>query len=358
MSRVVRRVLCCHPSAELYGSDRVFLESVRALAAGSEVVVTVPGDGPLVPLLAGTGATVLTCPVPVLRKAALRPAGLLRLLAETGRTLPAMWRLLRAHRPDLVYVSTVTVPLWQLLARLAGIRVAVHVHEAEDGVPGPVRFALALPLRLAHTVLVNSRATARTLGARRTSLLYNGVPGPPAPVRPVPGDGPRIVLIGRWSPRKGTDVAVAALAELEPGATLDLYGSVFPGYEWYETQLRQQIRDLGLAGRVRLRGFADDIWQAYAGADVAVVPSRQEPFGNTAVEALLAGVPVVVTAVQGLPETVADGAHGAIVPPEDPAALADAIRAAAGRDTSAARAWAESRFAPAAYHANLRHLLG
>ncbi|HJP74277.1 MAG TPA: glycosyltransferase [Pseudonocardiaceae bacterium] len=371
----MKRVLCCHPSAERYGADRIFAESVRAFAeAGWQVTATLPNDGDLVPVLREAGADVVFCPTPVLRKAALRPAGLLALLAETARAIAPMTRLLRRVRPDLVYVNTVTVPAWLALAKLLGKRVVAHVHEAEDAVPAPIRTALALPLLAAGTVLVNSEATAATVTRgvpalrRRIRLLYNGVEGPAESTTPraEPRDPARIVLVGRLSPRKGTDVAIEAIGRLSQkrAVILDVYGSVFTGYEWFETQLRQRIADLELADSVRLHGFHADVWPAYADADIALVPSRVEPFGNTAVEAQLAGIPVIVTDAQGLPETVAGGRFGAIVPADDPGALADAINALlddwpATRATAIdANANARTAFAPATYRARLLELLG
>jgi len=334
-----RSVLLAHASAELYGSDRVFLESVIALReAGWRVVVTLPTSGPLVEAVEKTGAQVVFCPSPVLRKAALRPAGLVRLLAETVKAVRPALRLLREHRPSLVYVNTVTVPLWLPLARLSGGKVLAHVHEAEDAVPKPIRLALAAPLLAAHAVVVNSEATGAVLRealprlGRRTKLIYNGVPGPagipPDPVEKL-ADPLRVLLVGRVSPRKGTDVAVEAMALLRRGgtkATLDIVGSVFPGYEWFEERIRALILAEGLGDSVRLNGFHREVWDAYRAADIAVVPSLVEPFGNTSVEAQLAGVPVIVTGAQGLPETVDGGRYGTIVPAGDAAALAGAIR--------------------------------
>ena len=77
------RVLVTHPSAELYGSDRMLAESVHGLVdAGTDVVVALPSRGPLVPLLEAAGATVVGTSVPVLRKSSLRPAGALRLAVD------------------------------------------------------------------------------------------------------------------------------------------------------------------------------------------------------------------------------------------------------------------------------------
>jgi glycosyltransferase involved in cell wall biosynthesis len=119
-------------------------------------------------------------------------------------------------------------------------------------------------------------------------------------------------------------------------ATLDVVGAVFDGYEWFEERIRALIRAEGLEDSVRLNGFHHDVWDAYRQADIAVVPSLVEPFGNTSVEAQLAGVPVIVTDAQGLPETVDAGRYGTIVPAGDPVALAEAIRALA-EDWSATR---------------------
>jgi glycosyltransferase involved in cell wall biosynthesis len=325
-----------HASSELYGSDRVFLESVIAMVeAGWEVVVTLPQPGPLVDAVEKAGAMVGFCPTPVLRKAALRPAGLIRLLAETVKGIAPAWRLLRNHYPDLVYVNTVTVPLWLPLARLANAKVIAHVHEAEDAVPWPIRYALTRPLRFANIVVVNSLATVKALTAAqprlagKMTLTYNGVPGPAeAEVKQEPAKPLRILLVGRVSPRKGTDVAVEAMTLLRRAGTranLDILGSVFPGYEWFEKRVLELIDTGLLRDSVHLNGFHSDVWEAYRNADIAIVPSLVEPFGNTSVEAQLAGVPVIVSDAQGLPETVDNGRFGTVVPAGDPAALAAAI---------------------------------
>ena len=70
------------------------------------------------------------------------------------------------------------------------------------------------------------------------------------------------------------------------------------------------------------------VLQAYAAADLLVVPSRAETYGLVVGEALAAGVPVLATAAGGLPEALgstADGMPGLLIPPEDPAALATAL---------------------------------
>lgn len=361
------RVLVAHPSSELYGSDRVALETVRGLVAtGWQVTVSVASDGPLVPVLRATGADVVVFPVPVVRRTVLSPGGFVRLVHDVIRRAPAMMRFVRSLRPDVVYVSTITVPWWLVVARLCGSRVVCHVHEAEEGIGRPARTALVAPLLLAHRILANS-ARSRDVIARDIprlapviEVVYNGVGGPPTshPLRDRL-DGPaRLLLVGRISPRKGTDVAVEALAELVARGVdveLELVGGVFPGYEWFEENVRRQVEDSGLAARVRWSGVLSDVWDVLAAADIALVPSRVEPFGNAAVEALLAGRPVVVGDTQGLREIVRAGENGELVTPGDPRALADAVERivrgwpAARARAAAAQVEARARFAPERY---------
>jgi glycosyltransferase involved in cell wall biosynthesis len=245
--------------------------------------------------------------------------------------------LLRRCEADVVYVSTLTIPLWLLLARLVRRPAVCHVHEAERSAPVVQRRVLAFPLRWAQSVVVNSRyslevltAAAPGAGARAT-VVHNGVPGPerPVPARERPDPPVRLLYVGRLSPRKGVDVAVAALGELlERGvpARLDLVGDVFPGYEWYEADLRRQATAAGTQDVLAFHGFQVDVWPFAAAADVMIVPSRlDESFGNTAVEAALAARPLVVSDTSGLREAAAGLAAALVVPPDDAQALASAV---------------------------------
>lgn len=347
------RVLVTHPSAELYGSDRMLAESVRGLVeAGAEVAVALPGAGPLAPVLTGAGARVLVVDVPVLRRSALRPAGAVRLLAGAVSGLLRALRLLRAARPDVLHVSTQVQPLWVLAGRLAGVPVVAHVHEAEGAAPRPVRRALAAPLRAAGVILVNSAYAGEGLAEAEPALrgrpivVPNGVAGPPAGptalVAPGAGEPVRLIYVGRLSERKGVLVALAALAELlrrGHEATLDLVGDVYAGHADFAERLEAALADGALGDRVTRHGFCVDVWPHLAAGSVLLVPSLlPEPFGNTAVEGVLAGRPVVASATGGLPEALAGCSGSRLVPPGDAAALADAVVDLLADPATAARA--------------------
>lgn len=334
-----KTVLVAHPSPDLYGSDRQLLETVGALVdAGHRVNVALPDHGPLVPELEALGARTATVPFTVLRKSLLRPRGLAGLALHSGGEIARLRGLIRADGADLVLVNTVTLPWWGPAARAAGVPVLAHVHEAEDTQNLLVRAGLNSPLLAATRVVVNSGAArdalvrAQPLLARRSRVVHNGVPAPSVPPSPLRERSPhasfRIGMVARLSPRKGVDVALEALAHLRSdglNASLEVCGSVFPGYEWYEDELRERASRPELAGHVDLLGYVHPTWPVLDRADAVVVPSRAEPFGNTAVEAMHAARPLVASRVQGLAEVVTDGVTGLLVEPDSPRVLADAL---------------------------------
>lgn len=341
-ARAGSRVLLAHPVGDLYGSDRVLVESVRAFAeAGWRATVTVGVDGPLRSLVEEAGADYVVTPFPVLRKAFATPSGMASLIRE----VPGAWRsaagLIAAERPDLVYVNTVTLPLWAAFARRLSVPVLCHVHEAEHALPAVVRSGLTAPLLAAHRVVANSDTTRDFLGSAmplvqgRTVVVPNGVAGPPEPPGPPRErvDGRlRLVVVGRISPRKGTREAVEALGRLVAegvDAELTVVGDVFPGYEWFLAEVREVAASSGVADRVAFTGQVPQVWDALAASDIALVPSHGESFGNAAVEAMLAHRPVVVSDTHGLRDIVRQGENGLLFPPGDAAALAGVIRRAA-----------------------------
>jgi glycosyltransferase involved in cell wall biosynthesis len=332
-------VLVANPGADLYGSDRMMLESVRGLLeAGWRVVVTVPGDGPLVADVRQLGADVVICRTATVRKSALRPRGAIRLLGEVLRAVRPAWSLLRQTRPAVLYVSTVTAPLWFVLARCRRIPVVCHVHEAESSVHRWVLRALYAPVLASTRVIVNSNFALSVLGrtyrrlAARAVVVVNAVAGPPdGPVaaRDDPTPPVRLLYVGRLSERKGPHVVIAALAALRAAgiaARLVLVGDVFPGYEAYVQRLRDDVAGSGLTEDVEFAGFQRDAWRYRADADIVVVPSLlDESFGNTAVEAALSARPAVVSDIAGLREASAGFGATLRVPPSDPAAIAEAV---------------------------------
>jgi glycosyltransferase involved in cell wall biosynthesis len=168
-------------------------------------------------------------------------------------------------------------------------------------------------------------------------------------------EGERVVLtVGRLSQEKAhTDLVLAMqrLRELAPQAPARL---VIVGEGPEKERIQQTARECGLADSVVFAGFVRDPRPFYAIAGVVVLSSHTEGSPNALLEAMAARVPVVATAVGGIPEIVQDGESALLVPSRQPAALASAIAetfadpALASRRAAAARAIIESRHSPGA----------
>lgn len=146
--------------------------------------------------------------------------------------------------------------------------------------------------------------------------------------RPYGDSEPRLLCIGRLIPIKGHIVLLRALAQARarvPGVTLDVAGR-----GPLEPALKSYARELGVEDAVRFLGFVSPVHRAIEDSAIVVVPSLGEGFGMVALEAMERSRPVIASAVGGLPEIVADGETGLVVPPSDADRLADAIVELAG----------------------------
>lgn len=329
-----KHVLYCHPGVELYGSDRMAVATVKGLVQrGWRVSVVVPQAGELADLFSEAGGIVILQDLPVLRKAMLTPRGMARLIAGSPGTLLRMAATIRKTGAHIVYVNTIIQPGWLVASRLLRRISVVHVREAEDALPVPMQRILLSPLTLAHLVFANSRATRDHVVARgirmatKSVVVYNGKDWAPyyRSVYSGPHDPARVLLVGRISPRKGTDVAIRAVGELVSmgyAAHLKIVGSTFSGYEWFREELDSLVAEYKLGSNVSFEGFHSDTVTFLDWADIVVVPSRAEPFGTVAAESMAAMRPTIVSDVQGLVEIITDDTIGRTFASEDHHALA------------------------------------
>jgi glycosyltransferase involved in cell wall biosynthesis len=193
----------------------------------------------------------------------------------------------------------------------------------------PVRLLKALrnaTLRRASTIVVPSAFLAEIargwgLDAGRIHVLTNPAP-PPRAVAPEPLDSGTFVFVGRLTEAKDLRTAITAVAQV-PEARLVLVGD---GPD--RADLEHAAASSGANGRIAFRGSLprDEALRVVAGAEAGLLSSAWENLPHSAVEALSVGVPVVATAVGGVPEVVHDGENGLLVPPGRPDALAGAIR--------------------------------
>jgi glycosyltransferase involved in cell wall biosynthesis len=177
-----------------------------------------------------------------------------------------------------------------------------------------------------HTLEEAERFCHLDLG-ERGSVIPNGVDLRSFQPAPAPFAHPRpyILSLGRLVREKGIDVLIEAYSRLGCRRTgVDL---IIAGEGPEEASLKELARQLEISENVIFVGRADRqmVAQLFCGAEVFVLASRHEPFGIVNLEAMAAGTPIVATSVGGVPELLADGRYGVLVPPEDSEALSTAI---------------------------------
>lgn len=239
-----------------------------------------------------------------------------------------------AWRPDLFIWHGATS--WRSLPRLARLRrrcrgvVFEHHYSGcfeRHQVPSPRRFhaMLRIGYGLMNRVVAVSAGQAgwmdraALVGEGRRRVILSSRRLEPFLALPTarPG-GPPLTLAayGRLTAQKGFDTLIRAVRSLPSGSVQLLIGGEGP--------LEQELRTLASGDdAIRFLGRVDDVPALLARSDAVVIPSRWEPWGNVCLEARAAGLPVVVSAVDGLPEQ-AEGC-GFTVPPDDQAALAAAL---------------------------------
>ena len=253
-------------------------------------------------------------------------------------------------RPDVVNVHNFSQALPALRRAAPSAGRVLHMHC--DWLAELSRSLVERRLRRADLVLGSSDHVTTLIRDRfpgvRAETRYNGVDVErfaPAAARP-----PRTILFtGRLAPDKGVHVLCDAFRLVRrrlPDATLELVGPEAPVEREmqvalsddprvqaldrfyggsYVAELERRLGDDGGAVRFTGRVPAAEMPAAYVRGTVAVLPSLEEAFGLPLAEAMASGLPTVATRVGGMPEVVADGETGLLVPPDDPPALADAL---------------------------------
>ena len=269
-------------------------------------------------------------------------------LLRDARATLALWRVFHRERPDVVHTHTSKAgALGRVAAWLAGVPVIIHTPHGHIfyGYYGPAiswvirLFERLLALTTDRIVTLTDRGAQEhvqyriaapdkfvTIPSGIVLSAFRSVPIDPAVKRNelgLPTEGPVIGTVGRLVPIKGHEwllkAAPLVLAEF-PHAMF-----VFLGEGPLLGRLQQLEGKLGISGHVMFLGARQDVPECLATFDVFAFPSLNEGMGRALIEAMAVGLPAVATRVGGIPDVVADGETGLLVPARDEAALADAL---------------------------------
>jgi glycosyltransferase involved in cell wall biosynthesis len=246
------------------------------------------------------------------------------------RSLASHVRAVRDAKPDIVHASLASPWSCQYCLEAAQIlrrpRIVAVYQLPVPAISRAQRLAKRVTTRGVHRHVGVGDRTSREVealvglppGSVRT--IHNGVPDLELARSLRVPPGPVIGAVGRLEHQKGFDVLIRAMADVD-GASLVLVGD---GSE--HARLEDLARRVGVADRIQWTGWEEEPRGYLPSFDVLAFPSRFEGFPLAVLEALLARSAVVAADVGSVSEAVLDGDTGLLVPPEDPAALAAAIR--------------------------------
>ena len=259
---------------------------------------------------------------------------------------PKLNALFKKYQPTIVHTHLDGIIYAFVLTMKYHTPVRVHTlhsvaeHEMGAGPSRRVRL-LAFKYRLSSFVPVAiAEEVARTFEALykypSPVLIPNGVatdmfipdPATRQRMREELGTEPQTIVfvhVGRFAAVKNHEMLVAAFAQLHSLESVPMELWLVGEGDLLETA-QQQARTLGIENRVRFLGVRSDIPDLLRAADVFVFPSRWEGNPLSVMEAMATGLPVIATAVGGVPELVEDGVSGILIPNEDRDALVAAMQ--------------------------------
>jgi glycosyltransferase involved in cell wall biosynthesis len=318
--------------SEILGAGLSVLRALGELRSnGWRISGWFPGPGQLVgaaePALASSGLH--EKPIAFSVGGWRRDPGIGQRLRRTPSYLSAFACWLAAEAPDVVHANSLLMLPEATIARASGVPVVVQVHELPR--PGPKR---SLSIRWAAAVadvLVGVSAPVSSMlreHAGRTPVLtiHNGVPAASA-AQPA-DDGFVVGTIGHVARTKGTDVFLEAARLARAARPALRFEHVGPTRLWgddgYDDHVDALAASPELEGSLRMLGHQPAA-PALARWSVFVLASRQEAFPLSTLEAMAAGVPVVATAVGGIPEQIEHLESGVLAAPESASELSDWI---------------------------------
>jgi glycosyltransferase involved in cell wall biosynthesis len=221
-------------------------------------------------------------------------------------------------------------------AKMAGVPVTIAAIRDTGECLSPLRVRLQkMVCGLADCILVNAAAVrdwlvAQGYDAKKIQVIHNGIvvkkAAGPSRIREEFGLPEDAILVGnicRLQPLKGLNYFVEAAAQVAARYGRARFLVVGDGVE--REPVSALSKELGVADKVIFTGFRTDTPEILSELSISVSSSLTEGLSNTLLESSASGIPVIATRVGGSPEIVLDGETGLIVPPRDPAALADAM---------------------------------
>ncbi len=366
-----KRILYIHGVEAIGGAERDLVSLLKTLDRQKwEPHVVCPGTGPFGEQLHAIAVPTHALSLPPWRK--------VRSFLQRGSAVRRLGALVDQLDPAMIHVNDIWwVPhTMRAVAGCVSRSMPIVAHVRQEIEPAKVR---RYELDLVEAVIAISRQIEQSLiaggvSARKVRTLYSGIDlserqftHDDQAIRRIIGLPNGAVLLGTIAnlfPRKGYEVMLRALPAIVRAVPTVHYVMVGSDDHAYADRLKRIAHELKIADRVHIVGFQDPVQPFLASLDLYVHPALMEGFGIAVVEAMAMGKAVVATTTGGLPEVVAHGETGLLVPPGDIESLAAAVVSLLGDKVRreqmglCGRTRAQERFSLDVYVAHMEQLYG
>lgn len=309
------KIICCSHSSWLGGAELALVELLKSLRQRGDVSVTVPVlDGPLVAKMHDIGIEQISAhswPLWMMQDTFTLKRSI-KCIIRIWKAVNECLRFMKAARPDMVVINTVSSPVPLIACKLLHIPSVVFIHE--NGGFGVYRFLFGekctfkLLGKLASKLVCNSKYTysiySQYIHSSKLSVIYQPINITPIPRRE--HEGFVVGSVGITSTQKNFQLLIDALRTILD-AQLKIVG--FNNNE-HGAYLREYAIRIGVGDRVEWIGLTDDMPDFYSRIDVLVACGKHEALGRSVVEAMKCRVPVIAMRDGGYVELIGEDERG------------------------------------------------
>lgn len=324
------KVIFLHSSSELYGASKILLYLLEIFRkSGFEILVILPGEGPLKTEMEQLGFNVQITNLGILRRKHFHPLGILNRLNRLFISYRFLKNIQKEGEISLIYSNTLAVLVGAIFAKKKGIPHIWHIHEIIKSPKIMIRFlAKSIDASTLYPVVVSGAVAKHWqsyLKKAKPQIIYNGLDyGPFLQAEKdvkhylqLPINKTVITMVGRINPGKGQLFFLEMAKELlqkHKNVHFLLVGDPYPGYEGIHDSLKSFIKENGLAASVQDLGFRKDIPTILKATDIFVLPSiLPDSFPTVVLEAMATGLPIVATKSGGAEEMIDEGETGFLI---------------------------------------------
>lgn len=333
----MKNILYLHAGAEMYGADKILLETIEGINKKKyRPIVVLPTEGILVEKLKSLGVETFVIDYPILRRKFFNVRGILEYLVKYRKKCKEIVALLDSENIDIIHVNTTAVLEGILLRRKLKAKLLWHVHEIILR-PRVVHFIICFLMGFfSDRIVAVSEAVkrhildTRVINDSKVDVVYNAVEDNNVSESEydylykefhLSKEAHCVGMIGRINAWKGQSDFVDALEPVlkkNSNVYAIIVGGTFQGEEWRREELEKMISRSSVASQFILSGFRTDTKFLYKMFDVFVLPStRPDPLPTVVLEAMAAGTSIVGYRHGGICEMVKENSNGLLAVPND-----------------------------------------